>query len=381
MLVTVLGDLLQPWRLAVLALSVAVTGLVLATSARVDAQADALVVLATTLDTPVLERLASAVTEEPDIEETTVAGMPTTVARPGGDGPWPTLVIVNGATELGRGHPTLQRLVRGLARAGYVVLVPDLPGLAQGELTEKAVQATVEVARAAGDRVGFIGVSIGTSLALLAAQDPALSGSVSVVAGTAPYADLTNLVRLATTGHYRDGDLLVPFETDPFLAVAVARSLAAALPASPERDVILAQVETLDNDAADPLAPVRTLPRESLTPDARAVVELLANENPRRFDELYAAVPAELRALVERLSPITEAASVTARVELATAPRDEYVPLAEPRAFVRAAPDARLTVTRTLEHAIPDPSEGSFRELLRFNGWVVRSLQAAASPE
>jgi dienelactone hydrolase len=381
MLVTVLGDLLQPWRLAVFALSVAVTGLVFATSARVNAQADALVVLATTLETPVLERFASAMTDEPDVDETTVAGMPTTVARPSGDGPWPTLVIVNGPTELGRGHPTLQRLALGLARAGYVVLVPDLPGLAQGELTEETVQATVDVARSAGDRVGLVGVSVGTSLGLLAAQDPALSGRVSVVSGTAPYADLTNLVRLATTGYYRDGDLLVPFQTDPFLAVAVARSLAAALPVGPERDSLLSQVETLDDDAADPLARVRTLPRELLTPEARAVVELLANENPRRFDELYAAVPAELRALVERLSPITEAARVTARIELASAPRDEYVPLAEPEAFVRAAPDARLTVTRTLEHAVPEPSAGSFRELLRFNGWVVRSLQAAASPE
>ena len=66
-------------------------------------------------------------------------------------------------------------------------------------------------------------------------------------------------------------------------------------------------------------------------------------------------------------------------MELATAPQDEYVPLAEPQAIVRAAPDARLTITRTLEHAIPDPSAGSFRELVRLNGWIVRSLQAAAS--
>jgi dienelactone hydrolase len=381
MLVTALTDLLQPWRIATLALSVAVTGLVLAASPRVNAQADALVVLTTTLETPVLGQLASALTDEPEVEEATVAGMPTTVARPAGDGPRPVLVIVNGATELGRGHPTLQRLARGLARAGYVVLIPDLPGLAQGELTEATVRATVDVARAAGDRVGLVGVSVGTSLALLAAEDPTLTGRVSVVGGTAPYSDLTNLVRLATTGYYRDGNLLVPFETDPFLAVAVARSLAAALPAGPERDAVRAQVNMLDDNAADPLAPMRALPREGLAPAVRTVVELLANQDPRRFDELYAAVPADLRAIVARLSPLTGAADLTTRVELATAPRDEYVPLAEPQALVRAAPNARLAVTRTLKHAIPQASAGSFRELLRFNGWVVRSLQAAASPE
>jgi dienelactone hydrolase len=358
-----------------------VTGLVLATPARMNAQADAIVVLATTLEAPVLEDIASLLTAEPTVEETTVAGLPTTVARPGGDGPWPTLVVVNGAAELGRREPALQRLARGLARAGYVVFIPDLPGLARGELTEQTVGATIEAARAGGDRVGLVGVSVGTSLALLAAQDEALAGRVSVVTGTAPYADLTNLVRLATTDHYRDGNLLVPYETDPFLAVAVARSLTAALPAGAERDAILARVETLDDDAPDPLAPVRSLPRSGLAPETRAVVELLANEDPRRFDELYAAVPAELRTTLERLSPLTQAERITARVELASAPHDKYVPLVEARALIRAAPEARLTVTRTLEHAIPEPSAGSLGELLRFNGWVVRSLQAAAARE
>lgn len=374
MLDAALIDLLQPWRLATLLLSFAVSVLVVATASRVEAQADALVVLGTTLETPVLEPLAAAVTDEPELFETTVAGLPTTVARPG-SGKAPTLVVVNGAAEEGRTHPVLQRLARGLARAGYVVLVPELPGLARGELTEDTVQATIEVARAGGRRVGFVGVSVGTSLALVAAADEALAGRVSVITGTAPYADLSNLVRLATTGYYRDGDLLVPHETDPFLAVAVARSIANALPRGAQRDALLA----LDDGAADPLAPLRTLDLESLAPDVRSIVALLANEDPRRFDELYAAAPAELRGIVERLSPLTGAAEIDAKVELATAPQDEYVPLAEPQAFVRAAPDARLTITRTLEHAIPDPSAGSFRELVRLNGWIVRSLQAAAS--
>ena len=381
MLDAVLTDLLKPWRLAVLVLSLVVSVLVVAASDQVDAQADAVIVLATTLETPVLERITSAVTDEPEVLETSVAGVPATVARPGGGGGSPTLVVVNGAAERGRRDPVLQRLARGLARAGYVVFVPDLPGLARGELSEETVQATIDVAREAGERVGLVGVSVGTSLALVAAADEALAGRVSVVTGTAPYADLSNLVRLATTGYYRDGDLLVPYETDPFLAVAVARSITRALPPGPERERMLARVEELDDDADDPLAPLRALPRETLQPEARRLVELLANEDPRRFDELYGAAPEELRTIVERLSPLSGADRVTAQVELATAPDDQYVPLAEPRSFIRAAPNARLTITRTLEHAVPEPSAGSFRELLRFNGWVVRSLRAAASPE
>jgi pimeloyl-ACP methyl ester carboxylesterase len=378
MLEGLLSDLFQPWRLAVLALAVAVTGLVAAAPARMSAQADSVVVLATTLETPVLEQTVALLTAEPQVEETTIAGLPTTVARPDGPGDRPTLVIVNGAAELGRREPALRRLVRGLGRAGYVVYLPDLPGLARGELTQNTLDAIVSAARSAGDRIGLVGVSVGTSLALLAAQDPSLTGRISVVTGTAPFADLTNLVRLATTGYYRDGNLLVPYETDPFLAVAVARSLAAALPAGRDRDALVGRVDALDDDADDPLAPIRSLPTAELTPGTRALVELLANDDPRRFDELYVRAPAEVRSALEQLSPIEAASRVTARVELASAPRDKYVPLAEARALVRAAPNARLTVTETLEHAVPEPSLGGLGELFRFHGWVVRSLEAAA---
>ena len=82
MLEGLLSDLLQPWRLASLALAVAVTGLFAAAPARMSAQADAVVVLATTLETPVLEQAVALLTAEPQLEETTLAGLPTTVARP-----------------------------------------------------------------------------------------------------------------------------------------------------------------------------------------------------------------------------------------------------------------------------------------------------------
>jgi hypothetical protein len=122
--VAVLTDLLQPWRAAVLAFSVAVTGLFAAAPDRINAQAKAVVVLATTLETPVLEPSVALLTAEPQLEEAVLAGLPTTVARPTGGGGRPTLVVVNGATELGRREPALRRLARGLARAGYVVFIP-----------------------------------------------------------------------------------------------------------------------------------------------------------------------------------------------------------------------------------------------------------------
>jgi dienelactone hydrolase len=341
------AELLRPSRFVVAAFLLVATGLGLAAGDRLTAHVHAVVVLGTALDTPVLEQGVALLTREPTVSETTVAGAPTTFGRPAGDGPWPALVIVNGATPEGRREPALQRLVRGLARAGYVVALPDLPGLPEGRLDEGTVESVVDVARAVADRpdardgrVGLVGVSVGTSLALLAALEPDLTGRVRVVTGTAPFADLANVVRLATTGYYRRGDLLIRYETDPFVAEVVARSLAADLP----------QLEAL-----------------------------LANRDPRRFDELYAALPQELRARVEALSPLTRARELAMPLELASAPRDRYFPLDEAHALAAAAPDARVTTTSVLAHAVPEPTLGDLPDLLRFDGWVVRSLEAARS--
>ncbi|MGH3090084.1 MAG: hypothetical protein ACRDSJ_22620, partial [Rubrobacteraceae bacterium] len=85
----------------------------------ISAQYRAAIVLSSVLEPPVLTPLAETLTNEPTIEETTITGVPTLVARPGGEGPYPALVFMNGAVPPGNDEPTVRRLARGLARAGY----------------------------------------------------------------------------------------------------------------------------------------------------------------------------------------------------------------------------------------------------------------------
>ena len=378
-------DAVRSWRLVPLVLAITAALAVVATPGQSAAQASAIVVLSTTLDTPVLSWAVRHLTDTPRVADVRAAGSPATLARPGdGDGPWPAIVFVNGATPLGRREPEVQKLARGLARAGYLILVPDLPGLAAGELSDRTVAATVAAARwvaarpdVRGGRVALVGVSLGGTLALLAAEDAAVAGRVSVVAAIAPYTDLKEIVRLATTGYYREGNRLIPYATNPYLGLVVARSVTAALPPSPERDALLAELERIPDDSPDPLASLRSSP-PALPPEADPFVALLANRDPRRFDALYAALPAAVRAEVARLSPITRASRLKAPVELASSGADKYFPVSQSQALARVAPDARLTVTSAFAHVVPRPSLGDPGDLRRFNGWVVRSLRDAA---
>ncbi len=344
----------------------------------IDAQARTLGVLALTGRVPVLAWATREATDTPHVQDELVAGVPTTVYRPGGGSRWPTLVFLNGVTARGRHHPDVERLASALARVGFLVLVPDPPGLAEGEVTERTLAATIAVVDAAGKQVGLVGVSVGATLGLLAAEQPSLANRVTLVAGIAPYADLENVARLATTGDTLENGRLVPYAVKSFLQLVTARSFVAALPASADRSRLLADLLRLHEGSPDPLALFRRMRPAQVAPSTRALVELLANRDPARFDQLYAALSPALRASIVRLSPLAGADRLRAPVEIASAPHDKYFPLAETQALARAATHTRvrLTVTSTLHHAIPSLSLSDIADLFRFDGWAVRSLQA-----
>jgi len=348
------------------------------------AQARATIVLSSVLETPVVMPVVEAVTREPAVEDGYVAGNPALIVRPGGDGPWPAIFFVNGTVQEGRELPEVRRLAEGLARAGYLVVVPDLPGLRSDELTPETVSETVRVARvvagspeASGGRVGLVGVSTGATLALLAAGDPEARESVAVVSGVAPYSEIRNVLNVATTGYYRHDEKLVPYETDPFLSYVAARSLVAILPEGEDREKLTSELEEVYRYDPDPLTDLRDRSTNDLSPEAESVVELLANRDPECFEGLYDALPEGMREDLDELSPLTGTGQIIAPVELVSGPQDKFFPVSESYAVYRIAPDLRVTVSEALDHAELSFSIREIPAFLRMNGFVIRSLREA----
>lgn len=378
---------IEPLRTCVLVVLLAVAASVVVYRSWLGAQVRAAGVLSVALNVPVLDWATRTVTETPRVNQyAVVAGVPTSVVRPGSGRRWPELVFFNGVTARGRFHPDVERLAQALARLGFLVLVPDLPGMRTGAVTGNTLTAAIAVIRAAekrpdaeGGRVGLLGVSLGASLALLTAEQPSLAGRITVVAGIAPYTNLRNIVRLATTGDTLEQGRLVPYTADPFMSLVIARSLIAMLPPSSERDAILTKLLAVSENAPHPLALLRTLDPARFDPDVRAVVELLANRSPSRFARLYAALPPALRASEQRLSPLADATRLRAPVDIASAPHDKYFPLSETRDLAHAATHTRveLTVTDTLHHAIPSLSLPDLTGVFAFDDWVVHVIEAA----
>jgi pimeloyl-ACP methyl ester carboxylesterase len=118
---------------------------------------------------------------------------------------------------------------------------------------------------------------------------------------------------------------------------------------------------------------------DDLGPDARSILRLLANRDPRRFDALYAALPDKVRRDLEELSPLAGTGRIRVPVELATGPHDKYFPPSQSYELERVAPQRRVTVTGALDHAKLNVSLEDIPAFATFDAFVVRSLRAVSS--
>jgi dienelactone hydrolase len=376
-------------RVYYLVFVVVLVGLAITFWSWVDAQARAVVVISSVLDAPVLSPAVEAMSGEPHSEDIFVSGNPSLLMRPEGEGPWPAILLVNGTIPEGRKLPEVQRLAESFARAGYLVVVPDLPGLMVDRITPKTVKETTQVAHqistrddAEGGEVALVGVSTGATLAILTAEDPTLKGKVSLVAGVAPFADIRTVLSVATTSHYyRDDGEMVRYKAAPFLSYVVARSLVAALPPGEDKRTLMSELEKVGRENPHPLADLRSRPTDDLGEEASSVVKLLANRNPRKSDALYAALPEEVRNDLEKLSPLAATGKVPVPVEVATGPHDKYFPPYESYELKRVAPERRVTVTEALDHTELNFSLADARGFAALDAFTVRSLREARLEE
>jgi pimeloyl-ACP methyl ester carboxylesterase len=376
-------------RIFYVMLLAALLGLTVSFWSWVDAQSRAVVMIFSVLDTPVLTPAVRATSGDPRFSDARVAGYPALVAKPAGEGPWPAVFVVNGTVPEGRKLPAVRHLAEGFARAGYLAVVPDLPGLTEDRITPRSVDAATEAARkisarpdAENGEVAVVGVSTGATLALLTAEDPGLDGKISLVAGVAPFSNIRTVLSVATTAHYRRPDgRLVRYEATPFLSYVVARSLVAALPQGEDRRTLSAEISSVGRENSDPLHDLRRRPTDDLGPQAKSVVRLLANQNPERFDDLYAALPDGVGRDLEVLSPLAGKEKINTPVELATGPHDAYFPPSESYNLQRIAPRRTVTVTPALDHAELDVTLRHIPAFLAFDGFVVRALRTTRASD
>jgi pimeloyl-ACP methyl ester carboxylesterase len=229
------------------------------------------------------------------------------------------LVLVPGFTPEGKDDARARDAGTLLARAGFDVVVPTLPGLTRGRLRPDDVEPVVAALAARPRPTVVIAVSVGAGPALLAAADPRVRDRVTTVVTLGGYASASELVRFFLTGEYEFGDVRGRVRHDPALV----------------RMFVQVNADLLDPDTARALALGEAAgAHATATPRPR-----LDPADPAGARRLLERVPPGTAALLEQLSPLRVAADIPARLVLVHGRRDRAVPFTESLRLAAARPD------------------------------------------
>ncbi|MGE5547835.1 MAG: alpha/beta hydrolase [Solirubrobacterales bacterium] len=269
-----------------------------------------------------------------------------------GDKAGAAIVLVPGAAKTGKDDPRLVALANTLARARFLVLVPDIPSLRALEVSASDREPILEAVRwLASERhppsIGVAAISYAAAPAVLAALAEPRVDFVVAVGGAY---DLTQVVTFFVTGHYREepGQPWRTMAPNAYGKWVFIQSNAARMDDSGDRALLAAIAQ---RKMADLAAPIDDL-RARLSPQGRAVMALLDTTDPEQVPVRIAALPPKIKGELKALDLAShDLSALKARLLLIHGRDDRIIPWTESAALARAAPRASLVLLDNLSHA------------------------------
>ena len=301
--------------------------------------------------------LAAAVTPQPRVEEATLrirdTDMRVTWWIPGWGARHPGVMLVNGATEFGNDDSETRRLSDALARAGYLVMLPEFPFIKAGTL-EREATAIIDAAFAVlrdhpdtrGMPTGAFGFSVGGGMLLAAASRPGSLEHASYVGALGAYFDLDTYLASVLGSAQRRNGALEPWDPDPVvrLRLPVAAAQAIADPADRERLSVALRAGggRLSDD-----------PPNEMGAEAVSLWRALASTDYDGALARLRALPPSLRDVLERLSPRTSWSALRPEVFWLHDVDDRFEPVseAENATATAHAGATHLHLTALISHA------------------------------
>lgn len=296
---------------------------------------------------------------------------------PDGDGPFGAILIYLGIASPAD-DPYAQALVRGLAQQGIVVLIHQSRRMEAGIIDPAEVEGIVQAVRylrerpvVDRERVGILGFSVGSGLALRAAADPRIRDDVAFVHSFGGYFDAANVLSAVTTQQVIVDGNAVPWVPDPLAASLFQHALLATVENESERVRLQAAL------AGEAEAPAE------LSQRGRTLLALYENTDPHRTREILARDPT-LVGWLQEISPATDMRNVHARLYIAHDHADAFLPYSESLLLAEAAREHTTVVFRSFvlfAHLYPTNDAGQlifFREVWNLYWHVVAVLAEIA---
>ena len=272
------------------------------------------------------------------------------------------LVLVPGLSPDGKDDARLVALAESLARARFLVLVPDLEAARQLKISladarqigDAAIHLAAMTAPDGFTGVGIAAVSYAVGPAMIAALEPEVEPHVSFVLGLGGYYDSTAMLTYLTTGSYRVAGTSSwrQHRVDPGGVWVFVLSNLDRIESPADRRRLQEMAERRLNN---PNAPIEDLAAR-LGPEGRSIYALLANRDPDRVPSLIAALPAGIRTDLEALSLRgRNLTSLTGRVILIHGEEDSVIPYTESEALAKAIGRVELFLVPGFSHVDSRP--------------------------
>jgi hypothetical protein len=238
------------------------------------------------------------------------------------------LVLVHGLAPDGKDDPRLAEAGALLARTGFEVSVPTIPGLTRLRLRPEDRSPVIATIAARDQPSVVVGVSVGAGVAMLASADGAVRDRVRLVVSLGGYASAVGLVRYYLTGEYGDGRRRTH---DPALV----------------RMFVDANADVIDASAR----------------------RILGAKDPVEVGRGLATLSPDLARLLDALSPVRVVDDLSADLVLVHGRDDVAVPYTESVALAARRPErTRLVLLGVVEHVEAAP--------LTSAAWRARDLLA-----
>ncbi len=279
--------------------------------------------------------------------------IPADVYRPGNNRKNPAVIFLIGTRGL-RTNDGVKRFANLFAKAGFVVLIPELDDLVQIDMRD----TTIDKINALFDylytrdfvdskKIGLSGVCAGATLSLIAAADSRLSDRVKFVNVVSPFFDGWDLTREVFTGQFKDEGRTEAWLTqeDPKEQL---RLWYAGLAASTEEQNILKESILANGQIPDDKL-------ETLSEDARSVFNFINTSSDTEFDRTREQLPQAVKVQVEAMTVRGKTERIKAKVYIIADSRDTYVAPVESKRLFESLPkkQAEFSYISSLNHVVP----------------------------
>jgi dienelactone hydrolase len=245
------------------------------------------------------------------------------------------LIVVHGIHHEGMNEHRMVPFARELARAGLVVMTPEITDLADYRITRQGVSVIRDAAVYLGGRhdlvgdapVGILGFSFAGGLALVAAEQPPLAGRLAYVVSVGGHHDLERVLRFLIRNEVETPAGLVHKKAHDYGLMVLLYGAVERFAPEPDR------------------AALRDALRASLNQDRPAAKAAAARLTTDRGQELWRLADAQK---LQTLAPQLEAIVTDQRAELAAlSPRGRLAAIRAPVYLVHGTDDSVIPASET----------------------------------